>query len=531
MTGSNGSLFRRKKEILDVILLGVLSVSAAIAVWQAYGLLIPAILDYSTFDYWFDGDPIPVYATMTERWSGWHYRNWHHPLFSLLTLPVYGFIEILHLSPENAVGIFIAAVAALWIGAFFVLLRAWGLAQTDATVFCILAAVSASAVFWLPTPETFSFGALSITAAIAVVALSERLGRLPWRLPLLTVISVLTLSTTTTNWMAGLGMLFAVLEWRKALKVAAATLLIVALAGGVEKIVFPFSGIFPSSLEFAFDWDSNYLFHPLAQGPSAIANVFFFHSVIMPEIKEPAGAWLSVQGSHPTAGGLLVGVSLVVWILLMILALSGIKQWRRSKAALVLVLTIAGQLLLHLVFGLETFNYALHFGPLLVAFAALSALTPARKVAVPLAMVLIVLAGYNNIQKFRGAADLVNQRYTDHRAFVTRVEELTEPEAMVVVGLGKSVGELAHRSAPAPKTRILPPRVLDTIPMPRRGWVLSSEHWAFATVEDLRQEGAEYFVSSAFHEFERNTTFFRRMEARYTELERTSLWVIYALQK
>ena len=59
-------------------------------------------------------------------------------------------------------------------------------------------------------------------------------------------------------------------------------------------------------------------------------------------------------------------------------------------------LTLVGQLSLHLLYGEETFLYALNFAPLLVVVASLSTQTKARLVALLLTSILVIGVGINN---------------------------------------------------------------------------------------------------------------------------------------
>ena len=90
--------------------------------------------------------------------------------------------------------------------------------------------------------------------------------------------------------------------------------------------------------------------------------------------------------------------------------------------------------MLALVFGVETFLYSAHFGPLLVLLCALSGLTRLRRLAVPLAITLIFLASWNNFQKFATAADGLKQRYSDERSFTASVARLTRSDGLIICG-------------------------------------------------------------------------------------------------
>jgi hypothetical protein len=72
-----------------------------------------------------------------------------------------------------------------------------------------------------------------------------------------------------------------------------------------------------------------------------------------------------------------------------------------------LAATAAGQLMLHLVYGDETFLYALHYAPLLIAMVALSSLTNLRRAVLTLTVLLIPLATINNAQRFAESVELI----------------------------------------------------------------------------------------------------------------------------
>ena len=76
-------------------------------------------------------------------------------------------------------------------------------------------------------------------------------------------------------------------------------------------------------------------------------------------------------------------------------------------------MTLLGQLVLHMLFGWETFLFSIHFVPLLVVVAALSTLTRARVVALSLAGAVTVFAGINNFIQFGKATAFVRSRITE----------------------------------------------------------------------------------------------------------------------
>jgi hypothetical protein len=528
MTHAGGNPVQHELEFRrDLLWAAVLALIAGLAVRVAAERLGPDVLHYSTWDFWFESDPPAVADQLLDRLSRNHLRASHHPLFSLIVYPI---VQLLHRWPgATADGVFtvlLSAVAAAWLGMVFVTLRAMRLSRLDAGVFGLLAAASASAMFWFPVLEANAFGALSIVAAIAAVAFADRGRAVPvW---ICFLISLATLAFTTTNWMFGLLMLGAVLPLRRAVRTAAATLGAASALWVVQKLTFPTAG-FPLNLYTPAETD--YLFNPEALGIGQKLVGFLFHSIVLPEIGDAYGFRLSVQGMSPGAGSLLSGVGVIIWVLLLAGAGLAVKDRHRSKTVVVLLLATFGQLLLTLLFGIETFFYSLYFGPILVLVSALGSLTRARPIVVSLATVLVILAAANHVPKFNAAADRLHNRFDTERRFTAAVLKLTSPDGLILCGRPPlaAVGE----PAPALEAFQRPPStiVLDGDPDtcyyrfsaadPRRsGWLLPYERWSKEAVEAFRGRGARYFVTgyhpgtaSAQDLFDWLDTQFRRLEA------------------
>src|SRR5262249_15576608 len=147
------------------------------------------ILHYSTFDFWFESDPPAFLDQMESRMADHHFRTRRHPLWSLVVYPIVQAVAwIFSLSIEHAIVVVMALAAAAWAGVIFVILRLMGLQRAVVSLFTALATVSAAAVFWLPVPETYTLGALSIVVAVAMVVLTDRKVKVPqWALFLTSV--------------------------------------------------------------------------------------------------------------------------------------------------------------------------------------------------------------------------------------------------------------------------------------------------------------------------------------------------------
>jgi hypothetical protein len=120
---------------------------------------------------------------------------------------------------------------------------------------------------------------------------------------------------------------------------------------------------------------------------------------------------MTTQASIPGSGSLWGTIAVVLWTALLGLGLWGLFSVKQHpKLRLVLGLTLLGQLLLHTLYGSETFLYALHLAPLLVMLAAFSLLTRARPLALVLAAMLVLTAGVNNSLQFQKATDLLEKQ-------------------------------------------------------------------------------------------------------------------------
>ena len=530
----------RWRELLpDVLLIGVLVTSVSVCLVVGFSHISPYILHYSTWDYWFESDPPAAVAQMLDRWSHNHYRTSHHPLISIvLFAPVKVLRRVFLLSQENAIRMVLAGFAAIWVTTVFICLRALQLRRADSVVFTILAATSASVVFWFPVPESFGVGACSIALAIMVTALSERTRMVPEWTYLL--VSIATLSFTSTNWMVGLAMLFVLLRWRRAVAFAAVSFCFVMGVWRISKVVF-FAAVSPLHLGTAAE--TIYLFNEEAQGTVAKLYAFFFHSVVMPQIGDAYGFRLSIQGMLPGSGSYIAVAGVSIWLVL--LMLGGWSAFhifpKRPKVTSVLLLAIAGQLGLAIVFGVETFMYSAHFGPLLVLLCALSGLTRARRFAVLLGAILVLLTGVNNFQKFGAAAHSLRERYENERMFTAKVAELTPPDQLIICGR-EAAAATGEARLPRPDPRLAAASEITLVDEPdtcsfmfedlqvhRRGWIILYEDWSIEVVEALRKKGARYFITPYAYGLQHNTGLFEALDQRYRRMEHTSSWAFYDL--
>lgn len=407
----------------DILIAIAFFVLAAVASWWSAGLLDPVILNPETDDAWFEADISRVFSNMTSR-SGNHYRVRVHPLFSLATYPpVTALRQLCDLEPAPAVRLFLALVAGFWGGVCFVFLRLMECRRLDAVLFTLLALVSAAAVFWFVVPETYALGSLSVLVALCVVTVSQRRALSEWWY---VAISAFTLCFTITNWMAGLLATFANCTWRRTVQISANAFCIVAILWGVQKLLMPSASFFIGHVDKA-----KHILTPESGGPLHVTKAFFFHTMVMPAIAElqrpdrPPLPNMTVQLSAPGSASLWGAIAIGLWSALLLLGLWGLfSAGEHKKVRIVVAGLLLGQLGLHIFYGEETFLFALHFLPLLIALAALSTRTPARPIALCLACLLVLASAINNFSQFNQA-----RRFFPNHGVSTRQ-----------VGLGRQVG-------------------------------------------------------------------------------------------
>jgi hypothetical protein len=192
--------------------------------------------------------------------------------------------------------------------------------------------------------------------------------------------------------------------WRRSVQITANALCIVVVLWALQRMIFPTSPFF-----FGYSNESRFVRPPASGGPGPVARVLFFHSIVMPHINvipEPKwGEVMSVQLSAIGTSGAWGMAATILWAALLALAALGLLSSRGDRRfRIVLGSTLAGQILLHLIYGEETFLYMLHVAPLLILAAALAAAaTPWRRIILALAVALAFTAAMNNASQLATA--------------------------------------------------------------------------------------------------------------------------------
>ena len=377
--------------------------AAGLAAFHGAQRIVPqAVVPFGATDLWFDSDSPRVYMNMTSFGVGKPSYTKRHPLFIPAMLPlVRGLRAVTGLEMLQAVRVVTSAVAAVWLGLLFALLRSLGCRRLDAVLLSLLASVSAASLFWMVIQETWALGSIAIMLALHLVLIAQQQ---PVREGWYTAATAWAMGTTITNWMVGIIMTLVQLPWRRALQVNANALCVVVLLWTAQHYIHPADQFFLYQRT-----PSKYIFHPDAGGPKKITAAFIYHAMVMPqlqEVKRPAfpGNGLSVQHSPPGSAGGWGHVAAGLWTILLALGVWAMTRGALSRdLRLVVSCAVLGQWVLHLIYGQEVFLYVLHWLPLLIVVVACGTLTTMRPVVLACASLLLLTAGVNNVQQFRQA--------------------------------------------------------------------------------------------------------------------------------
>jgi hypothetical protein len=389
----------------DLIAVILLSLLAGAAIWTLQSSADPRFLMAPAGnDVWFEADQPTVADRMLHRWSD-QSRNARHALFPMMaTLPVYVFTT-LGLQEAVSLRLVVVTFGILWTAVLYLLLRSITAARSDALVFTALGHASAAAMFWVPIPETYALGSVSVMAMLALCGWDPGGRRASaWYV----AAAAFSLSVITTNWLTGFAGIVTRRRWRAALQIAANSLVVVVVLWAFQHVMFPTADFFLGS-----GVQHRYILPRGISGVPAVLRTMFVHAMVMPDIRvvaEPKwGTIMSVQQAAIGSSGLLGAAATVVWAALFVLgAWTLVTRAHAMRAPLALALS--GHLLVYAVYGEETFLYSLLVVPLLIAIAAQATHTRLRPIVTPLAVGLTIVVAANNWTQFTRARGFFESR-------------------------------------------------------------------------------------------------------------------------
>ncbi len=404
---------RPKIKGLDFLIALLLAMIFAGAVYMGLRM-VPEIVFFQR-DVWFDADTSRVFNNMSKRDSS-NERSNVHPLFTLINYPaVFLLKKVFSVDSIIAVKIVMAFVAFIWMFLMFILFRSIGCLRLDSVLLSLLAGVSAASMFYFVVPETCGSGSVTILMALIFAIWSQwKTFSSAWYVG----INVITMSMTSTNWMAGIFATLVNLPLKKAVQNIVYALAVTTALWSVQKYIFVTSKFFMDIAEVGF-----FIFFAGPGTPLDATRAFFYHTLVMPtiylveETGRPALPGMYTHLSPPGSASVYGLFAVILWSFLLICGIWTLFTMKdQIKFRLVLGSAFICQLLLHNFYAPETFLYSLHFIVLLVPIVALTFLTKMRTLVLLVTFLLIPCVVINNVIQFKKAVSY----FKDQSQFVIR---------------------------------------------------------------------------------------------------------------
>jgi len=134
---------------------------------------------------------------------------------------------------------------------------------------------------------------------------------------------------------------------------------------------------------------------------------------VLPNNRAPCWPFFSVQFSSVGSSSAFGIIAAAGWGILLA---SGIwSAWsnpKNKKVKIVVTIVLIGQLILHSIYGDETFLYSIHWAPLLILVAAFGLTSSFRRFVLLLAVFIAISCLFNNYQQFqRVSVELWKEKY------------------------------------------------------------------------------------------------------------------------
>jgi hypothetical protein len=418
------------RTVIDCPIAFGLATLAAATSFVTSGFIPHALYRFDAPNVWFQADLPRVFTVMTD--PSYHARSYYHPLFGILTQPAVAVLRALTGLPALvAVRALVAAYAGVWACLLYSIAIALSLRKIEALVLTLIAVVSSAALFWWAVPETYGLGSLSLLVVLRMSLRRDARHLSGW---VLLGSNLLALGTTVTNGLLGFFLTLRARRLGSAIRHIVMAVVIVTAVWGIQKMLHPDRGIqaqsgisrnptteaerAPTAGRESKIWTvlTEERHYARALTPSEIAEaaaVFVLHSVVAPPIESIPGDCgrgnLSVQDARPGGTGVIGLVSLAIWGVLLV---TGTRAFFAAKShgtfRVVLGCGLLWQLTLHIVYGSETFLYALHYGPLLLILTAYAFHCRQRWLVLAGAVCLLLLLSYNNVHRFWDAIQVAS---------------------------------------------------------------------------------------------------------------------------
>ena len=394
--------------------------------------LHPGLYDF--WDFWFQADLPLQYERVTVPVTLVAHESKLHPLFSLVVFPLTQLLRLgLGIGVIEAIRGLVSWLAGAWCGLLYVTLRLMDCRRVEAILLTGLAMTSAAAQFWWPVLETCQFAAFGTLFTLFIVILTEHRPVAWWWY---VVANILTISFTVTNWLTGIVATIGQPSRKPALGILAVAVAGVVGLYGLRTIVLPQATSTNPPVATATP-SSSPVFDPTASRPNPTANLgktrlqflalptgdrirsvmqsALIHTMVMPEIStqpqtSPPQVIMTIQSALPGSGSGLGGIAVGLWLATLGLGLCNFARTNRYRRfRIVLGVTLAAFLGLHILFGEETFLYAPAFLTGLMPLAAFSTIGRSRWVGIGLILCLLVTSGLHNFWQFEKTVNRLQQ--------------------------------------------------------------------------------------------------------------------------
>lgn len=400
----------RAADILSVVLLAVAGMAASL---HFSSLVAEHLVDFSRINFWFDGDSPRVFNNLTGFGSN-HDRTQIHPASSILTHPPVELLSVLGgLSDMTSVRLVLAVVSGGCLGLIYAFARVTGVALVPATLFSAFFGTSAAFVHWSGVPELFLFSAFTISLLLLITALGRSAGQTAWVLS-----SALTLSITVTNWIFGIISTYFIWDRKAFLKISILAFLIICVFSGIQYALYANAKLFFNPLgvvsetkwtQIAMEDRGEAQWTPLRNLWSLLVTTII---APVPEALWMPEGYTSVNNhfSSMLDAPVLTQIAAAAWIALFAIATyAALALSEQRQIVYALVLMLAGQAMLHLVYGFPTFLFGLHFLPVLTGFVILAFGTKMRTLILCLTSFVCVTGGVSNYQRFLEGVEILER--------------------------------------------------------------------------------------------------------------------------
>ena len=385
-----------------------------VALW-GMSVATPATGLYTYLSVYMEADTVRVVHNLVEL-GGDHKRTAVHPIFEMLMTPICLTLKTLGMSPIDASRAMVLVCATISGALFSAILRLMGLPRVVAGVFSALYIASAGFLFWNAVVEIYPFAAAGLLPALLLLVYARPVKTLWWSL-----FSALTLSFTITNWAVGLIAGAVRLDLKRFLIASLSALGMVMVLSIIQHAVFTRAAYFFNPIPLMTE---STFFQPVMQGKGEykegwnplnnLRSIYVTTVVAMPADVVVHGKQIPVivatnQFSNFPKGEISPIIAVGAWLGVFGLGIWGAVTHRGLRPVSI---GLAGMLLvnslMHMIYGEVTFLYAAHFLPSLVMIAAFSWFTPARWLAVGLAVIVIICGGINNTHRLQATVDSVS---------------------------------------------------------------------------------------------------------------------------